>query len=72
MPASFDTDVLLYVASGNSAKSNAAEKLVRAGGIISVQVLHKIANISCSSVADHGLSTHLGEAGTLIAPEHAS
>jgi predicted nucleic acid-binding protein len=47
MPGSFfDTNVLLYVASGNSAKSDQAEKLIGAGGIISVQVLNEIANVA--------------------------
>jgi predicted nucleic acid-binding protein len=47
MPGSFfDTNVLLYVASGDSAKSDQAEKLIGDGGIISVQVLNEIANVA--------------------------
>jgi predicted nucleic acid-binding protein len=47
MPGSFfDTNVLLYVASGDPAKANRAETLVRDGGIISVQVLNEIANVA--------------------------
>jgi hypothetical protein len=46
MPGSFfDTDVLLSVASGDSTKADRAERLIGAGGIISVQVLNEIANV---------------------------
>ena len=47
MPGSFfDSNVLLYVASGDSAKADRAERLIGAGGIISVQVLNEIANVA--------------------------
>jgi predicted nucleic acid-binding protein len=47
MPGSFfDTDVLLYVASGDPAKADRAEKLIGAGGTISVQVLNEITNVA--------------------------
>ena len=47
MPGSFfDTNVLLYVASGNPAKADRVERLIEAGGIISVQVLNEIANVA--------------------------
>jgi predicted nucleic acid-binding protein len=47
MPASFfDTNVLLYVASGDPAKADRAEKLLGDGGTISVQVLNEIANVA--------------------------
>ena len=47
MPGSFfDSNVLLYVASGDSAKADRAERLIGAGGIISVQVLEEIANVA--------------------------
>jgi|SRR5271165_662677 len=47
MPGSFfDTNVLLYVASGDRAKADRAEELIRAGGVISVQVLNEIANVA--------------------------
>ena len=42
----FDTNVLLYVASGDSAKSDQAERLIGVGGIISVQALNEIANVA--------------------------
>jgi len=48
MPGSFfDTNVLLYVASGDPAKADRAEELVHAGGTISVQVLNEITNVAC-------------------------
>jgi predicted nucleic acid-binding protein len=47
MPGSFfDTNVLLYVASGDPVKADRAEKLIGAGGMISVQVLNEIANVA--------------------------
>jgi len=47
MPGSFfDTNVLLYLASGDSAKADRAERLVAEGGTISVQVLNEIANVA--------------------------
>ena len=41
----FDTNVLLYVASGDRAKAERAEKLIGDGGIISVQVLNEVSNV---------------------------
>jgi len=47
MPGSFfDTNVLLYLASGDPAKADRAERLVAEGGTISVQVLNEIANVA--------------------------
>ena len=47
MPGSFfDTNILLYVASGDPAKADRAERLIGAGGVISVQVLNEIANVA--------------------------
>ena len=47
MPGNFfDTNVLVYMASGRTAKADRAERLVRDGGIISVQVLNEIANVA--------------------------
>jgi predicted nucleic acid-binding protein len=47
MPGSFfDTNVLLYVASGDPAKADRGEELIHAGGMISVQVLNEIANVA--------------------------
>ena len=47
MPGSFfDTNVLLYVASGDSAKADTAEMRLAEGGTISVQVLNEITNVA--------------------------
>jgi predicted nucleic acid-binding protein len=47
MPGSFfDTNVLLYLASGDPKKADRAERLVADGGTISVQVLNEIANVA--------------------------
>lgn len=47
MPGSFfDTNVLLYVVSGDALKADRAEKLVAEGGTISVQVLNEFANVA--------------------------
>jgi predicted nucleic acid-binding protein len=43
MPGSFfDTSVLLYVACGDPEKADRADRLIGAGGIISVHVLNEI------------------------------
>lgn len=47
MPGSFfDTNVLVYVASGDAAKADRAEAIIGAGGAISVQVLNELANVA--------------------------
>ncbi len=47
MPASFiDTNVLLYLTSGDPAKADLAEAAITAGGVISVQVLNELANVA--------------------------
>jgi predicted nucleic acid-binding protein len=47
MPASFfDSNVLLYLASGDTAKADRTEKLVESGGTISIQVLNELANVA--------------------------
>ena len=47
MPASFfDTNVLVYIASGDVAKADQAETVVAAGGAISVQVLNECTNVA--------------------------
>jgi predicted nucleic acid-binding protein len=47
MPGSFlDSNVILYLASGQQAKADRAEELVASGGRISVQVLNEIANVA--------------------------
>lgn len=47
MPGNFfDTNALVYLASGDSAKADQAEAVVARGGIISVQVLNELANVA--------------------------
>lgn len=47
MAGSFlDTNVLVYLASADTAKAQRAEAIVGAGGTISVQVLNEIANVA--------------------------
>ena len=47
MPADFfDTNVLIYLASGDAAKADRAEALLAVGGAISVQVLNELANVA--------------------------
>jgi predicted nucleic acid-binding protein len=47
MPGSFfDTNVLVYVASGDEAKAVRAEEILAAGGAVSVQVLNELANVA--------------------------
>ena len=41
-----DSNVLLYLLSKDAKKADAAEAALRAGGVISVQVLNEIANIA--------------------------
>lgn len=42
----FDTNVLLYLLSGDEAKADMAEELVAQGGHISVQVLNEFASVA--------------------------
>lgn len=47
MPANFfDTNVLVYLASGDVAKADRAEAIIAGGGSISVQVLNELANVA--------------------------
>lgn len=47
MPASFiDTNVLIYLVSGDAEKADAAETAVGQGGTISVQVLNEFAHVA--------------------------
>jgi predicted nucleic acid-binding protein len=47
MPASFfDTNILVYVVSDDTAKADRAEALIAAGGAISVQVLNELTNVA--------------------------
>ena len=42
----FDTNILLYLISGDSIKADRAEELIGAGGVISVQVLNEFASVA--------------------------
>lgn len=47
MPADFfDSNVLLYIASGEIGKADRAERLIAEGGVISVQVLNEVTNVA--------------------------
>jgi predicted nucleic acid-binding protein len=47
MPASFfDTNVIIYIASGDTAKADRAEAAIAAGGAINVQVLNELTNVA--------------------------
>jgi predicted nucleic acid-binding protein len=47
MPGSFfDTNVLVYIASDDTAKADRAEAAIADGGTISVQVLNELANVA--------------------------
>jgi predicted nucleic acid-binding protein len=59
MPASFfDTNVLVYIASGDIAKADRAEAAVAAGGAISVQVLNELANVARRKMQMSFADTH--------------
>jgi predicted nucleic acid-binding protein len=59
MPGSFfDTNVLLYLASGDPAKADRAERLVAVGGTISVQVLNEIAKVARRKMRMSWKETH--------------
>ena len=47
----FDTNVLLYLLSGEAAKADGVEALVAAGGVISVQVLNEFASVASRKLA---------------------
>jgi predicted nucleic acid-binding protein len=59
MPASFfDTNVLVYLASGDAAKADRAEAAVAAGGAISVQVLNEFTNVARRKMRMSWADTH--------------
>lgn len=47
----FDTNVLLYLFSGDAAKADRAEALLAAGGVVSVQVLNEFASVASRKLA---------------------
>lgn len=62
----FDTNILLYLLSGDEAKADAAEALVGEGGHLSVQVLNEFA-----SVATRKLDMTHAEVRDVLAPIRA-
>jgi predicted nucleic acid-binding protein len=59
MPASFlDTNVLVYLASGDTAKADRAEAALAAGGAISVQVLNELTNVARRKMRMSWADTH--------------
>ena len=59
MPGSFiDTNVLVYVASGDPVKAEQAEKVIADGGTISVQVLNELANVARRKMRMSWSETH--------------
>lgn len=60
MPANFfDTNVLVYIASGDAKKADMAEAAVSAGGAISVQVLNELANVARRKMQMSWADTHM-------------
>ena len=59
MPGNFiDTNVLAYIASGDPVKADRAEAIIRAGGVISVQVLNELANVARRKIRMTWAETH--------------
>jgi predicted nucleic acid-binding protein len=59
MPGSFfDTDVLVYLASGDPAKADRAEAMIAGGGGISVQNLNELANVARRRIGMSWQDTH--------------
>ncbi|MDE2378362.1 PIN domain-containing protein [Bradyrhizobium sp.] len=59
MPASFfDTNVLVYLASGDATKADRVERALSRGGVISVQVLNEFANVARRKMRLSWTETH--------------
>ena len=59
MPADFiDTNVLVYIASGDTSKADRAEAAIARGGAISVQVLNELANVARRKMQMSWAETH--------------
>ena len=59
MPGSFfDTNVLIYIASGDPAKADSAEAILERGGAISVQVLNELADVARRKMRMSWRETH--------------
>jgi predicted nucleic acid-binding protein len=71
--AFLDTNIIVYAFSSNDARRNKAEALLRAGGIISVQVLNEFVNVSRRKVRRdwEEIQDALTVLKTLLAPAQA-
>jgi predicted nucleic acid-binding protein len=59
MPASFfDTNILVYLASGDPTKADQAEAAIAGGGAVSVQVLNEFANVARRKMQLSWTDTH--------------
>ena len=59
MPGSFfDTNVLIYLASGDPTKADRAEAIIGSGGEISVQILNELANVARRKMRMSWRDTH--------------
>ena len=59
MPGNFfDTNVLIYIASGDATKADRAEAILDRGGAISVQVLNELANVTRRKMQMSWTDTH--------------
>jgi predicted nucleic acid-binding protein len=54
----FDTNVLVYLASGDPGKADRAERVIGAGGAVSVQVLNELANVARRKMQMSWTDTH--------------
>lgn len=54
-----DTNVLVYLASGDRAKADRAEEILKEGGTISVQVLNEFANVARRKLGMTWSETHV-------------
>ena len=56
--SSLDSNVLIYIASGDTKKADRAEAVVAAGGAISVQVLNEVTNVARRKMQMDWADTH--------------
>lgn len=54
----FDTNVLVYLASGDDTKADRVEEIIGGGGTISIQVLNELANVARSKMRMSWLDIH--------------
>ncbi|MEN8131119.1 MAG: PIN domain-containing protein [Pseudomonadota bacterium] len=54
----FDTNVLLYLLSGDETKADRAEEVIAGGGRISVQVLNELASVTTRKLGMSWLEVH--------------